>query len=171
MTGLLLNIAALQITWFSCVLGAANGWPWAGVVVAALAITLHLARAARPAAELALILSGGALGVIFEGALMAGGFARYAGEVPFEGLPPAWLVALWMVFATTLNVSLAWLKERPLLAAALGAVAGMIAYAGGARLGAMTLAEPLWVSLAAVGLMWGMALPLLGALARRLGGG
>ena len=54
------------------------------------------------------------------------------------GLAPYWIVALWMLFATTLNVTFRWLQPRPALAAALGAVFGPVSYIAGAAVGVIT---------------------------------
>jgi hypothetical protein len=40
MTRLALNLAAFQVGWFSCVLGAANGYPFIGPVVVAMVVAM-----------------------------------------------------------------------------------------------------------------------------------
>jgi hypothetical protein len=69
---------------------------------------------------------------------------QYAGGLHAQQaglLPPLWLLSLWPAFASALSEghSLSWLKQRPLVAAGLGAVLGPLSYAGGARLGALEL--------------------------------
>lgn len=86
-----------------------------------------------------------------------------------EFLAPWWILALWALFATTLNVSLGWLRSRLLLAGVLGGVAGPFAYWAGERLGALSLREPV-AALGALTLGWAAILPALLALARRLDG-
>ena len=82
-------------------------------------------------------------------------------------LPPAWMLALWANFATTLNLSLAGLQTRPWLAALLGLIGGPLAYWGGASLGAMTFVAPL-PALTTLALGWALLTPLLLALAATL---
>jgi hypothetical protein len=36
------NFVAFQTGWFACVLGAANGMPWLGVIVAVLVVGWHV---------------------------------------------------------------------------------------------------------------------------------
>ena len=43
-----LNAVAFQAGWFACVLGAAYGWPWAGVAAAAGLVAFHALRAPVP---------------------------------------------------------------------------------------------------------------------------
>lgn len=166
---MLRNIIAFQIGWFACVLGAARGLEAWGIGVAAIVIILHLLTASKPRVELALVVLAAAIGLAWETLLVAMGWIDYPGSRWVIGLTPAWMVTLWMVFATTLNVSLAWLKARPLLAAALGAMSGPAAYYGGARLGALVLAEPVH-ALAALAIGWATLTPILLLAARRLDG-
>jgi hypothetical protein len=76
---------------------------------------------------------------------------------------------MWMLFATTLNVSLRWLRRFPLAAIALGAIGGPLAYWGGARLGAMEFTAPV-AATAALAIGWGALTPFLVWLARRFDG-
>ena len=76
---------------------------------------------------------------------------------------------LWMLFATTLNVSLRWLRRMPAAAVVLGALGGPLAYWGGARLGGMTFAAPLAATVVlAVG--WAVLTPAMVWLSRRFDG-
>jgi hypothetical protein len=168
-TGILLNAVAFQGAWFACVLGGAQGWPWAGAVLALLVVAVQLALAPDPAREVLLVAAVTLLGLALDSTLIATGWLAFASPVPFAALAPVWIVALWAAFATTLTVSLHWLQGRWLLAGALGALAGPLAYYAGARLGAVRLhAAP--QALAALALVWALALPLGLALARRIGG-
>jgi hypothetical protein len=164
---LALNIALFQAAWFACVLGAARGWPWAGPIAATAAVGWQAASAARPAAELGLVAAAVIAGALFDSALAALGWIVYAPAAAAPFVAPWWILAMWAAFATTLNVSLDWLKPRLRLAAALGAVAGPCAYWAGARLGAIELREPLG-AMTLLGAGWAVTLPALLVLARRL---
>ena len=168
-TGLLINFAAFQIGWFACVLGAAHALPWAGAGIALAIVAWHLARARRPRAELALVLVAAGTGALWDSGLAALGWIRFASGVLVEGTAPYWIVAMWMLFATTLNVSLAWLKRRTALAVLFGALGGPLAYLGGAKLGAVTLVAQ-GPALAALALGWAVITPLLLEVARRFDG-
>lgn len=166
---MLLNIIAFQIGWFACVLGGAHGWPWLGVVVTAVVIALHLYRAPRPRMEAMLIGVSGLLGLIADSLLTGIGLLRFPSGQLHAQLAPYWMVAMWMLFATTLNVSLGWLKPRLGLAALLGMIAGPLAYYGGAKLGGVSFANPL-ASLLAVAGVWTLAMPLVLIIANRWNG-
>lgn len=163
LAGMAGNLVLFQVAWFACVLGAAGGRPHFGVVVAAAVVAVHLALAPRPLAELKLILVTGLLGGSWESLLVQMDWVHYrGGGIP--GLPPLWIITLWLAFATTLNVSLRWLQSRPGLAALLGFAGGPLAWWGGARLGALELAEP-GFTLFVIGLGWAALMPLLMLLA------
>ena len=157
---MILNIMAFQIGWFACVLGGAHGWPWLGPVVAVAVMALHLRRALRPGAELALIALSGLLGFLADSLLTGLGLLRFPSGQWHAQLAPYWMVAMWMLFATTLNVSLRWLQPRLGLASLLGMIAGPLAYYAGARLGGVSFSAP-GAALFAVAAVWTLILPIL----------
>jgi hypothetical protein len=163
------NALLFQAGWFACVLGAAQGLPWIGAIIAVLVIGWHLSRAADPRREVALIAAAGVLGLVFETLLVQSGWVRFDSGMLVAGVAPYWMVALWAIFATTLNVSLRVLRSRLGLAAALGAVGGPAAYYGGAQLGALELATA-GAALMTIAAGWAVFVPALLGAARRLDG-
>ncbi|MDX1763908.1 MAG: DUF2878 domain-containing protein [bacterium] len=166
--GVFINFAAFQAGWFACILGAAHHRPWLGPLVVTAVLALHLASSKAPAAEALLAFSAGLVGFFVDSGLIAlGAYApvRHLTPAPWSTL---WLVFLWVNFATTLNVSLAWLRGRFALQLLLGALGGPVAYYAGHGLKAIEMEEPLVVSLLSVALAWSIATPLLFQLARQL---
>jgi len=163
-----LNVAVFQAGWFACVLGAAHGLPWIGIALTSAAVAWHAWRAPSPARELELVAIVVLIGAIWDSALVAAGWIAFAPEAFAERLAPYWILALWALFATTLNVSLRWLRNRPVLAALLGALSGPLAYWAGARLGALELRQT--AAIAALAFGWAAILPGLLGLAERLDG-
>lgn len=108
-------------------------------------------------------------GLAWESLLVSLGLFRYGSGNFLAGLAPYWILALWAQFATTLNLSLAWLKDRALLAATFGAVGGPLAFWAGQRLGALE-APSLAAALAAQALGYALLVPLFCALAQRWNG-
>ena len=166
---LVVNILLFQAGWFACVLGAAHDLPWAGPLAAAAIVAWHLARAAQPNHELALVAVAAVLGALFETLLVQAGWVRFETGVLIEGTAPYWMVALWAIFATTLNISLRSLRPHRWLAAVLGAIGGPVAYYAGARLGALEFGAA-GAALAAIAIGWGILTPVLLGAARRLDG-
>lgn len=169
MSRLLVNIAAFQVGWLCCVLGAAGGYPLAGPLVVGFVVATHLALAARPMRELSLIVLAGMLGAAFDTVLVRTGWVEYANGAIWPGTAPYWIVAMWLSFATTLNVSLRWLRGRVWAALTFGALGGPAAYLAGASLGALELAEQ-GTALAALSVGWALVTPCLVWLAQALDG-
>lgn len=163
------SFVALQVTWFACVLGAAHGMPWLGPLVVLVALGAHLRwtpRARRSREVLVLALTA-LFGFLLDTSLLSCGVTILAGA----RVSPFWLVALWptVAAATAPGASLGSLVGRPSLAALLGALSGPLAYAGGARLGAIALdPSPLRLNLV-LALCWAPVLPGLFLLRRRVG--
>ena len=166
---ILANFVAFQLGWFAVALGAANGLPWSGTLIVLAIVAWHLRHAVRPRAELVLVLSAAGIGAVYDSALAALGLVQFPNGMLLPGTAPHWMIALWMLFATTLNVSLGWLKRSLALAAGFGAVGGPLAYLAGAKLGALALPEPV-PAIAALALGWAVLTPLLLIVARRYDG-
>ena len=153
----LLNLAAFQAVWFACVLFAAAGRPWLGV--AALGVSLVAQYRSTRAAKL--LGTAALLGLAGEWALHAAAVTGYPPQA-WTGEPaPAWMVALWVNFASTLQSSLKWLQGRYVFATVLGAIGGPLSYWGGEQLGAITLNPDQGVWFCGVGILWALSTPLL----------
>ena len=163
------NLALYQCAWFACVWGAATDRPLTGIAVVVFVLFWHLGTAPAPVREVPLIALAALVGVAFESVLVATGWVRVEHPQLLLGLAPAWMVALWVAFATTLNVSLRALRSRHVAAAALGAVGGPLAYAAGVRLGALQWVDAV-PALLLISLCWALLLPLLLKFGQRFDG-
>jgi len=162
----LVNLLAMQISWFACVLGAAHQLPWLGVFVALAVVALHLLRSAQRRVELQLIISALLMGLVIDSALAGGGWIGFTSGTLMAGVTTPWMLGLWIAFATTLTSSLNWLMLRPPLAVLFGAIGGPAAYWSGAKLGALTLTQAA-PALAAIGACWAVAMAIFVVLVRR----
>ncbi|WP_144140477.1 DUF2878 domain-containing protein [Paraburkholderia sp. BCC1884] len=158
-----------QAGWFVCVLSAARGAAWLGLLFAACAVAWHLARVPEPGREARLLVVSVVLGMGWESVLVYSGLLAYQTGTLVEGIAPYWLGALWALFAIQFNVVYVWLRGRPLLAAILGAAAGPLSFRAGAALGAVHFNRPVaaWIVLA---LGWAVLLPVLLRLAQHWDG-
>ena len=160
------NILGLQAGWFACVFGAAAGLPWLGIVAVAAHLFIHVRTSDRPAEQARFLVFAGALGLTLDSVVALAGSVAFASPWPaISWLSPPWMIALWPNFATAFDRSMDWCRGRPWAAAAIGLVGGPIAYAAGARLGAIELASS-W-SLLAIAAEWALAMPLLALLSAR----
>lgn len=162
----LINFVAFQAGWFSCVLAAAHGLPLAGLLVALCAVLLHLGLAAQPRAELRLVTIAVLIGLAFDSLLASQGWVKYPNGMLVDGMAPYWILAMWAMFATTLNASMGWMRGRPALAAMMGAVFGPLSYQAGGRLGGLSFGDEV-AAMLALGIGWAIVMPVLVALAAR----
>jgi len=165
---IVVNFVAFQIGWFACVLGAAYHMPLMGTGIALTIVVLHLAYASDPLAELKLLAVAVAIGIIIDPSLAIAGLIAFPSGTLLNGTVAHWMLALWMLFATTLNVSLRWLKGRHTLAVIFGGVGGPLAYLAGEKLGALQINST--IGIVAIGVGWGIAMWVLIVLARRFDG-
>lgn len=163
------NFVLFQLGWLACVLGGASAYPWVGSLVVAGIIGIHLAYAEQVKPELILILCAIVIGTLWDSVLTSMGMMQFSNGTLIEGLAPYWLIAMWALFATTLNVSLNWLKNRVVLSALLGLVGGPLAYYAGHRLGAVQFPE-ISDSLIIIGGGWAVIMPLLAWIASQYNG-
>jgi len=161
------NFLALQFGWLVTVLGAVAGWPLAGPAFTAGWLGAHLYHLAGGARriELRVVLGAIVLGYLLDSVLVLLGVMEFAPQTRLGAPTTVWMVTLWINLALTLRHSLGWLRERYLLAAVLGAFAGPLAYAAGAKLGAIGYPNAL-LGHSAVALEWLAALPALMVLTR-----
>jgi uncharacterized protein DUF2878 len=165
----LLKLVLFQIVWLASAIGAAQGWSWPGIVTAVALVGWHLATAPRWRLAAMTVLAAGILGLIAESLLVAAGLLRYSGTYPTASLAPAWIVALWLAFSTTLETTRRLLGSHPFAkSACLGSCLGPLSYLAGERLGALAVTQARWPSYLAVAIIWGIAYPALLALEGRL---
>jgi hypothetical protein len=158
---MLLNILGFQIGWLACVLGGANQMPWLGVLISCLVILVHLLRTSERVFECKFFGVAVIIGIIFDGIPQSLGWIAFT-PVTFwpEALPPPWMIMLWALFASTINISLSWLQNRKTLAMLIGAIAGPLSYWSGARLGALQLINPS-AAIIYLSIGWGAIVPVL----------
>jgi hypothetical protein len=165
---LLANFLLFQLAWFACVLGAAYGMPWLGVTVTLMTTGWHLYQSKRPKPEMLLMFAALLIGACFDQAMLFMQLIAYQQHGWSTSLVPVWILALWLAFASTLNLSLAWMQGRYLIGALFGASGGPLAYFGAQNIGAVTL--PSSASYIALSVGWAVITPALLYLAKHING-
>ena len=143
--------------------------PWLGPVAVLFAVVVHLRFARKPFEEVLLILSCALLGASFDSALVAAGWVTYTSGLFSDYMAPYWIISMWMLFGTTLNVSMRWMRGRPLLASAFGFVGGPLAYIAGHKIGGIQFVDQT-AAIAMLAIGWAVIMPLLMQLGERLDG-
>ena len=153
------NLLFFKIGWLACVAFAAAGKPaMASLAVAAVALA-HIVSVAAPRKEILLLAVAAVIGLAWESLLVKLGLVEYVGHAS-SWLAPYWIVAMWVLFATTVNHGLRWAKRAPWIAAVAGLAGGPMAFYGGMKMGAVVFPDAT-LSLTVIALGWGVLLPLL----------
>lgn len=152
------NFAAFQIGWFACAY-----WHDTRSVVVVVMILMWLYHA-EPWSKIRLVLCCQVvvLGILVDSVLVWSGALTLANGMP---LLPLWLMVLWLLFSTTLTVSLKWLLENTLLAALAGAIFGPAAYWGGEQFGALFING--WQGFVCMSIGWAILMALFSLLYKR----
>jgi hypothetical protein len=159
---LVINIGLFQLGWFVCLLGGSR---WALLFTAA-ALVVHGLFILRSRNEWVLLAALALVGVGWDGLLMTVGLIHFtppANTVLIAGhfaVIPAWLICLWLLFATTVNHSLYWLAPHPWLAALLAAGFAPASYYAGVKLTGVHMSQPGGWPLLAVACGWGLVFPM-----------
>ena len=169
MKAVLINLSLFKAAWAATVFAAAASVPVAGAIAVAIAVLVHLARTRDVRAEATLLGLAATVGLLWETLLVATGVLEYSSGNLVPGVAPYWIVAMWILFATTLNVGMRWLRKSAVIAAVAGGIGGPASFFAGASAGAVTLSNPM-ISLLVIGVGWAVLLPLLVQIATRFDG-
>lgn len=167
---LAINFLLFQLGWFACVLGGAYDQVMIGCLVAMSVIAFHLYKATRPMREFGLLAIALIIGFIYESLIVSLALAQYEHGQTFSPIAPLWIILMWPLFATTLNLSMRWMKNlAPLLIALLGAIFAPFAYLAGERLGAVVYND-IVLSMTIISIAWTLLLPLIVIISLRFDG-
>jgi len=151
-----LNYIGFNAGWAATVWGAGNGLYWLGPLATLVFVPLHIGLSPNPRGEARLLLVLAVLGTILETGFMMTGVVTYRGTLSGYPLVPFYITTLWMMYGSTLNHSMGWMRRSWQLALVAGLVFGPFSYIVAERLGAVTL-EGGFISLVILALAWGPA--------------
>ncbi|TVQ27323.1 MAG: DUF2878 domain-containing protein [Wenzhouxiangella sp.] len=165
--GFLINQGLFQLSWPACVIGAAYGWIWGGLVIVGALAMWQLHPANRHPLDLRMVATCLGLGLVLDTAWIQLGLLEFAAPWPWPGVAPVWIMLLWLALALVVNHSMGLFKNRLLLIGVLGGIGSPMSYFAGSRFGAVEWVAPAWQVVLATGLSWALVLPLLFWMARR----
>jgi hypothetical protein len=161
-----INMVFYQATWIASVAGAGHGRWWPGLVVLLAFAAWQLTVSQWPRADIVLVIAVSIIGFGIDSIFLQRGLMQFAGSDSWPEVSPVWMIALWTSFALALNHSLAFLQQRPLLAALLGCVGAPLAYwAAGNGWHALTFGSRPLLSVALIAVTWAVLMPLFSNLA------
>jgi hypothetical protein len=156
----LINLVLFQAGWWACVLLGGSPAHWSGTLIAIGIIGFHLSLSDQAHAEAKLIALAILIGLLWDSLLVRFGLLNYSHGMMADTLAPHWIIAIWAIFATTINLSLRWLKNRTIAASLLGAIGAPLSYYAGMKVGSVTMPDQL-LAMTVLGLGWALLMPVL----------
>lgn len=147
-----------KVVWLAIVTSAVWSVPALGAVAVAVHFAIEVSHYGRRAVVVPVLVTG-LVGYLVDNLYVVSGLLSF----PQGGLLPApiWMALLWMNFALVLEPGMDWLDKRPMLAAALGATGGPLAYSAGIGLGLIETTAAPWIAYGVIGVVWALAMPIL----------
>lgn len=136
--------------------------------IAAILIGLHVYFHSQSATELKVVLICASTGFLIDFILAITGIFEFSHHFAGSSIPPAWLFAIWLGFATTLRTSLSYFRKHILLAVVLGAISGTSSYIGAAKLGAVVLPFGIINTSIVLAVIWAALFPAMILISERL---
>ena len=163
------NVGLFKIGWLSCVYGAASGYAIEGCLLALLIVAISVKQANNRQSELLTVALITLVGLIWESIVASQHLMIYATHSNQQlnglALAPYWLIVMWALFATTINQSMTWLKDRLIVDTIMGGIFGPLAFVAGEKLGAVVFVnESAAMLLLAVG--WALLMPAICLIAK-----
>jgi Protein of unknown function (DUF2878) len=148
-----INLVFFQLGWFAAILG--------GNLIASLfilpALCWHFFYSPCRRDDLLAVVICLVLGICHDSLLLN---LNLLAIPQYPVFPPLWLILLWALLGITLNHSLRWIYERPMIAAVLGAIAAPLSYLAGVKLSDAEWAGSLPQIIFIIVAMWIFLLPL-----------
>lgn len=158
---LVVNAILFNIGWAACVVLR----DYLALLLAVSIVFFHLLAVSRMRREWLYLGSVLLIGLITDRVMVGSGLLRPTAS---DVSAVFWMGALWPMLASTLNHSLVLLRDRVLFSALVGAVSGPFAYWSAVQLGAAEAGVDMPAFILSLSLLWGLMLPFLYWLARRL---
>ncbi len=155
------EFAGFQIVWLATAIGAAQGSSIPGAVAAAVFVVLQLLAGGRRRLVVS-AAAAAAIGTVLESGLALTGLVTYATPWPGPSLAPLWIMTLWLAYGTTVATTAKLLGGRSnWKVPVFGAFFGPLAYIAGAKVGALTLSDPLVWTCAVLSVAWAIVVTAL----------
>ncbi len=157
----LFTFIGFNACWLVCVIGAAQGVPWAGPIVVLVFCACVLSMSDEFTGDTVLLAGAAVFGYLADSVLVGLGAFTFPPTAAWGRPSAVWMVALWVNLAVCTPVIFGPLRGRYVIAALFGAVGGAVSYAAGMRLGAIVIEGQRFVGLAMIGVAWAVSMPAL----------
>ena len=165
---IVINFILFDIGWMICVISGANQLGMVALITVFVFMMYHFYVIPDKLTEFKFIAIAAILGTLVDSINLYLGILNHLdpNQIP---IAPLWLIALWILFASTIRHSFSWLNHKPLMAAISGAIFGPLAYYSGYKLGALNLAsDNIAYSIISISVIWAILTPGLFLISRLL---
>ena len=158
---ILINAGLFYLVWITAVVGSAQLMVWPVLLSCGILLAWQLHPARRHPTDFKVLAVALILGLLADSLWIGTGLLEYTDQRPFATISPLWIIALWAGFALTINHSLQFLKNHPVLPIISGVIGGPMSYYAGVRFGAVEyLAGTMLVS-TCLAVSWTIAILIL----------
>ena len=164
-----INFLCFQAGWFAVAYLGGSGQGVLGTVIMFLLASVSLAFTKSKARKFAYMLLAVVIGTVFDSLFLNGNFYSFKSSPTLPWSYPIWMSAMWYGFASTVDLSLAWLRGRWGLLVLFGFFGGPASYYAGTKFGELYFTSSSIVSLLMVGVFWAFITPLLFFIAEKMG--
>lgn len=123
------NLLLFKVSWFGLVIFQ-NSF----VAISLCLLGIHFLIVADRKKELLVVISIASIGIAVDYSLVVFGVFDFA-ETSFI---PLWLISLWLIFATTIANTLAFLSEKPRYQLLVGGIMAPLSYLAGEQMGSVS---------------------------------
>lgn len=155
------NAFFFYIGWLVCMYEAVGRYPLIGPLVVGGILLYHFCVSNEKKSDLVICLALAVLGTIVDSVYIAIGMLDYKGGFEyFPSIAPLWITSLWVLYGTSVNHSLKWMRCNVFVAAVMGAGGAISSYLVGVKLEAVKFLWEEWLVLTVIGTVWAIVVPL-----------
>ncbi len=165
-----INFFTFYVAWWAILLSNWKGMPVIGWVVFAIVMAIHFFRVSinkkKDATEVLIIAL---VGIALDTVLFKIGILTF-NEPLFGTLPPAWLLGIWFLFATTISYTFILIRNKIPAQVIVGGFFAPVSYITGAKFMLLSLYQPFGVYYAIHGACWLVFFPLCFFISKKVKG-
>lgn len=163
------NGATYYFVWYITIYSTAKGYPYVGPPLIAAILLFQLFFLKDRWRHLLVLISISCGGTLLDSILLNTRVVIYqGGYAALPWLAPLWITGMWAMFASSLDLSFAFLQNRSTVSAILGFTVVPFYYFAIAKTGVISLERDPIYSYIFIGLIWAAAMPLSFYLARKI---
>jgi len=165
-----LNGVLFYVIWFYCAWSVGQDQEMLGLASIGLFLIFHFTFSKNRAQEFLLLSATVVIGSCLDSLYITLEFLTYHAPNPWISWgAPLWVLAMYALFATTIDHALSWIQHTPIwMRALLGAGGGIASYVAGEKMHIVEFLLPLGQSIIIIGIVWALMFPLLYWLNQRL---